>query len=86
MPRTNGAQRNLTATLGLRVDRNDVTGNELSPRAALIWKATPDTTVKALYGRAHRAPNAFERDYDDRACPRLPTRTSTARPSIPWNW
>jgi len=55
----------LTATLGLRLDRNDVTGNDLSPRAALIWKASPETTVKGLYGRAHRAPNAFERDYDD---------------------
>jgi outer membrane receptor protein involved in Fe transport len=55
----------LTATLGLRVDRNDVAGNALSPRAALIWKATANTTLKALYGRAHRAPNAFERDYDD---------------------
>lgn len=55
----------LSATLGLRFDRNDVTGNALSPRAALIWKASPATTVKGLYGRAHRAPNAFERDYDD---------------------
>lgn len=55
----------LTATLGLRFDRNDVIGNAVSPRAALIWKATPQTTVKALYGRAHRAPNAFERDYGD---------------------
>lgn len=55
----------LLATLGLRVDRNDVTGTNLSPRVALIWQATPATTLKALYGRAHRAPNAYERDYDD---------------------
>lgn len=55
----------LMATLGLRFDRNNVTGNAVSPRAALIWKATPDTHVKALYGRAHRAPNAFEHDYFD---------------------
>jgi iron complex outermembrane receptor protein len=54
-----------SATLGLRVDRNDVTGTELSPRAALIWQATPVTTLKALYGRAYRPPNAYERDYDD---------------------
>src|SRR5690606_19400716 len=57
----------LTATLGLRIDRNDVTGTAASPRTGLIWQATPATTVKALYGRAHRAPNAFERDYDDGA-------------------
>jgi iron complex outermembrane receptor protein len=55
----------LSATVGLRLDRNSVTGNTASPRAALIWKAAPGTTAKALYGRAHRAPNAFERDYDD---------------------
>jgi outer membrane receptor protein involved in Fe transport len=52
-----------STTLGLRVDDNDVTGTELSPRAALIWQATPATTVKALYGRAFRPPNAYERDY-----------------------
>ena len=55
----------LTATLGLRLDRNNVTGNKLSPRAALIWSASPATTLKALYGRAHRAPNVFERDFGD---------------------
>ncbi|MBI3156543.1 MAG: TonB-dependent receptor [Burkholderiales bacterium] len=53
------------ATLGLRADRNDRTGTALSPRAALIWRATPASVVKALLGRAHRAPNAYERDYDD---------------------
>jgi iron complex outermembrane receptor protein len=49
----------------LRVDRNNVTATKASPRAALIWQATPATTVKALYGRARRTPNAFERDYDN---------------------
>jgi outer membrane receptor protein involved in Fe transport len=55
-----------SATLGLRLDRNNLTGNQLSPRAALIWQAMPDTSLKLLYGRAHRAPNAYERDYDDK--------------------
>jgi outer membrane cobalamin receptor len=50
----------LATTLGLRVDRNDKTGTALSPRLALIWQATPETTAKALYGIAHRAPNSFE--------------------------
>ncbi|MCX5864496.1 MAG: TonB-dependent receptor [Deltaproteobacteria bacterium] len=54
-----------SATLGLRMDRNDITGTKLSPRAGLIWQTTPATTLKALYGQAHRAPNAYERIYDD---------------------
>ena len=55
----------LSATLGLRIDRNSATGTKTSPRAALIWAATPRTTLKLLAGRAHRAPNVYERDYDD---------------------
>lgn len=54
-----------SAILGLRLDRNDVTGSSLSPRAALIWQAAPTTTLKAMYGRAHRAPNAGEYAFDD---------------------
>jgi len=50
----------LAATLGFRVDHNDTTGTTVSPRVALIWQASPETTAKALYGVAHRAPNAFE--------------------------
>ena len=50
----------LAATLGLRIDRNETTGSALSPRLALIWQAAPETTAKALYGVAHRAPNSFE--------------------------
>ena len=64
-----------STTLGLRVDRNDVTGTQLSPRAALIWQATPQTTLKALFGRAHRAPNAAETSYDD-------GQTLAANPSL----
>ena len=57
----------LTATLGVRLDRSDVSGAAASPRTGLIWQFSPATTVKALYGHAHRAPNTFERDYDDGA-------------------
>lgn len=56
---------NLTATLGLRLDTNETTTRSTSPRAALIWQASPVTTMKALYGRSHRAPNSYERDYGD---------------------
>jgi iron complex outermembrane receptor protein len=57
--------KSLKATLGLRADRDDATGNKASPRAALLWQVNGSTTIKALYGRAHRSPNAYERDYDD---------------------
>ncbi|MEO5770742.1 MAG: TonB-dependent receptor [Burkholderiaceae bacterium] len=59
------ASATFTTTLGLRVDHNNVTGRQFSPRAALIWQAMPSTTLKALYGRAHRAPNAYESEYGD---------------------
>ena len=55
----------LTATLGLRVDHDSRGGTRTSPRAGAIWQALPTSVVKLLYGRAHRAPNAYERDYDD---------------------
>jgi len=54
----------LVATLGLRADRNNVNGTRLSPRAALIWQATPASNVKLLVGRAHRSPNVYEQDWD----------------------
>lgn len=55
----------LAATAGLRYDYNGWIGSRLSPRGALIWQATPKATLKALYGRAHRAPNSYERDFAD---------------------
>lgn len=54
-----------STTIGFRVDYNDITGSRISPRLGLIWRASPATTVKALYGQAHRAPNSYERDFDD---------------------
>ena len=57
--------KTLSSTLGLRVDRNGAAGGNISPRAALIWQAAPATTVKALYGRAKRTPNAFEHNFAD---------------------
>jgi outer membrane receptor for ferrienterochelin and colicins len=37
--------------------------SKVTPRAALIFKPTPNRAVKYLYGRAFRAPNAYELDY-----------------------
>ncbi|MEQ1779092.1 MAG: TonB-dependent receptor [Nitrosomonas sp.] len=55
----------VSATMGLRYDHNNWINSRLSPRGALIWQATPQLTFKALYGRAHRSPNAYERNYND---------------------
>jgi outer membrane receptor protein involved in Fe transport len=55
----------LTSTVGLRLDKNKAARTQSSPRAALIWQPTPATSLKALFGRAHRAPNVYERDYTD---------------------
>lgn len=55
----------LSATIGLRYDYNKWIGSRISPRGGLIWQVTPRTIFKALYGRAHRAPNSYEREYND---------------------
>jgi iron complex outermembrane receptor protein len=54
----------LVATLGLRADRSNVNRTRLSPRAALIWQATPASNFKLMLGRAHRSPNVYEQDWD----------------------
>jgi iron complex outermembrane receptor protein len=37
--------------------------SRLTPRAALIFKPTPNRAIKYLFGRAFRAPNRYELDY-----------------------
>lgn len=54
----------LLLNAGIRYDHNSTTGGTFNPRLALIWRAAPATTVKALYGTAFRAPNAYELYYD----------------------
>ena len=46
----------LMATLGVRVDHHEIFGNETSPRAYLVWQATPELTIKGGYGEAFKAP------------------------------
>lgn len=48
---------------GLRYDHHSASGGVANPRFGLIWKAASATTIKALYGRAYRAPNAYELYY-----------------------
>jgi outer membrane receptor protein involved in Fe transport len=54
----------LTFNAGLRYDRDAVVRGRLSPRAALIYRATPRDTVKLVYGTAFRSPNAYELYYE----------------------
>ncbi len=53
------------ANLGLRIDRQTTAPTIASPRMALIWRPRDDLTLKAIGGRAFRAPNDYERHYAD---------------------
>ncbi len=53
----------VTVNVGARADALPVGGTNVSPRLALIFRATPQDTLKLLYGGAYRAPNAYERYY-----------------------
>jgi len=45
---------------GLRIDRYPGFGNQLTPRLGVVHRSTRETTWKALYGNAFRAPTAGE--------------------------
>lgn len=47
----------LSVTLGARHDRHDVFGSALSPKAALLYRATAGLRLRASYGRGFRAPD-----------------------------
>lgn len=50
---------------GVRYDRYSSTqDSSVNPRLALIYKATAATTLKAAFGTAFRAPNAYELYYE----------------------
>ncbi len=47
-------------TAGIRFDDYSDFGNTTNPRVALVWSPSYNTHIKALYGRAFRAPSFFE--------------------------
>jgi len=51
---------NLRLTVGVRYDDYSDFGNEVSPRAGLVWEFIEGYDVKLLYGHAFRAPNFQE--------------------------
>lgn len=58
-----GLLESLRLNAGLRYDDYDTFGSTVNPRAALIFSPAEDTVLKILYGRAFRAPSAFELHY-----------------------
>lgn len=46
----------LTLTTGARYDHHELFGNEVSPRAYLVWEASDDLVLKGGYGHAFKAP------------------------------
>jgi len=55
----------LVLVAGIRHDENTFFGGSTNPRLALVWSPSEATTWKLLYGRAFRAPSAFELFYHD---------------------
>lgn len=50
---------------GMRYDHSQAFGGELNPRLALIYHPAKGTFLKYLFGTAFRAPNVYERYYED---------------------
>lgn len=48
--------QSLMLTAGLRGDEHELFGFEASPRAYLVWEASPELVIKGGYGHAFKAP------------------------------
>jgi outer membrane receptor for ferrienterochelin and colicins len=53
----------LLLNVGIRYDHYESFGGTTNPRAGLVYSPTKETAIKFLYGRAFRAPNAYELYY-----------------------
>ena len=55
----------ISVRAGARLDWFDAYGDSISPRIAVVYAPNPRTALKYIYGRAFRAPNAYESYYAD---------------------
>ncbi len=77
----------LTLTLGGRYDAYpQESQSRITPRAALVWNATKQTTVKLLYGQAFRNPSQYEETYPTAPGRGSPIPNSSRSRSRPTNW
>jgi iron complex outermembrane receptor protein len=65
---------NLQCSVGGRFDQYDAFGDTANPRLGLIFAPLEGTSLKALYGTAFRAPNAYEAYYHDGYVTSRPSR------------
>ena len=63
----------LTLSAGVRFDHFSNFGNNINPRAGIIYNPWKDTAVKLLYGTAFRKPNQYELNYHDNGETTLPS-------------
>ena len=56
---------NFIISAGVRYDHFESFGGTTNPRIGVIYKPDPASAIKAIYGRAFRAPNAYEFYFDD---------------------
>ena len=54
----------LLFTLGARLDDHEVFGNEVSPRASIVWNASQNWILKGSYGHGFRAPTIKQSSSD----------------------
>jgi len=57
--------RRATLFAGVRHDQYSTFGGSTNPRAALVLQVAAGSTVRVVYGRAFRAPSAYELYYND---------------------
>lgn len=64
---TDYSWKNVTALIGGRFTHNELTGNNFSPRAAIVWQINSYHALKLMGGESFRSPSLFESYFIPRA-------------------